>query len=73
MFAAETPTTKTISVKSGSKHTYEVFQIFTGTKNGDQLTSLKYGINAVGTTNDPVSQNDMTTLSNLTDNAREND
>ena len=57
-------TTHTVSTTS-STHTYEIYQIFTGTKSGDQLTDLKYGENAVGNTGDAVSQTDMTELARI--------
>ena len=44
-------------------HTYQIYQIFTGEKSGDQLVNLKYGQNAAtGTTGDSVSATDMAAL-----------
>ena len=63
-FAADS-TTYTITITAPAGHTYEVFQVFTGTPagSGDQLNSLKYGKNAkTGTEGQAVSQDDMTAL-----------
>ena len=59
-----TPTTHAVSTDS-TTHTYQIYQIFTGTKSGGQLINLKYGVNAKGTTGGAVSQADMTTLATI--------
>ena len=38
--------TKTISVKAGDTHTYDVYQIFTGDLSGTTLSNVKWGINS---------------------------
>lgn len=49
-------------------HTYEIYQIFTGTVSDGQLTSLKYGQNTKDrTVGDAVSQADIATLKGITD------
>ena len=64
----ETPAATTHSVSTDSStHTYEIYQIFTGTVKEGQLTNLKYGQNAVGTEGNAVSQEDMTTLAEIED------
>ena len=50
-----------------ANHTYEIYQVFTGTVKDGELTNLKYGLNAVGTTGNAVSQTDMTALDELGD------
>ena len=70
VFAAE----HTVSAPTDrANHTYEIYQVFTGTVDGDQLTNLKYGVNAVGTTNSAVSQADMAALDALGDMAGKTD
>jgi fimbrial isopeptide formation D2 family protein/LPXTG-motif cell wall-anchored protein len=59
-FAAE----HTVSTES-TTHTYQIYQVFTGTVSEGQLTNLKYGANAVGTPGEAVSQTDMTTLATI--------
>ena len=66
-FAADSTTYK-ITITAPAGHTYEVFQVFTGTPagSGDQLNSLKYGKNAkTGTEGQAVSQADMTSLQTI--------
>ena len=46
-------------------HTYQIYQVFTGTADGSSLTNLKYGQNAVGTTGKAVSQSDMEKLKEI--------
>ena len=43
-FAEETGNTITIN-NSAAGHTYEAYQIFTGTKDGDTLTNIAWGSN----------------------------
>ena len=53
---------------TNTKHTYEIYQIFTGTVDNGKLTSLKYGQNTKGRTiGDPVSQGDVETLNGIAD------
>ena len=56
--------------ESTSKHTYEVFQIFTGTYADGQLQGLKLGQNATGysaTGTNALTQDQLTYLAGLTD------
>jgi len=56
--------------ESTSKHTYEVFQIFTGTYANGQLQGLKLGQNATGysaTGTNALTQEQLTYLAGLTD------
>ena len=48
-----------------TNHTYQIYQVFTGTADGNSLTNLKYGKNAVGTENTAVSQADMEALKTI--------
>jgi len=57
---------KTITAPNNG-HTYEIFQIFTGTVSEGKLVNLKYGTNAVGTLNADVTQADITKLNAITD------
>ena len=53
---------------TSTTHTYEIYQIFTGTVDGDQLTSLKYGQNTKDrTVGAAVSQEDIETLNEIED------
>ena len=65
-FAADGDTTYTITITAPAGHTYEIYQVFTGTPatvNGkNQLTGLKYGTNSNGTVDAAVTQEDMTKL-----------
>ena len=70
VFAAD----HTISAPTNREnHTYEIYQVFTGTVSDGQLTNLKYGENAVGTEGDAVSQTDMAALAALGDMATSTD
>jgi len=59
---AEDPT---ITITAPTGHTYEVYQVFTGTVKDDQLVNLKYGENSTKTEGDAVSQADLETLKDL--------
>ena len=48
-----------------SNHTYQIYQVFTGDADGNSLTNLKYGRNAVGTEGAVVSQADMEKLKTI--------
>ena len=64
VFAAEGDVT--VNMPEGKdNHTYEIYQIFTGTVDGTALQNLKYGVNAVGNTGSAVSQQDMTALKTI--------
>lgn len=74
VFAADGDTPAAANPKlineSTSKHTYEVFQIFTGTYADGQLQGLKLGKNATGyseTDTNALTQDQMTYLAGLTD------
>lgn len=71
-FAAGT-TGHTISVKSGSTHTYEVYQIFTGTYADGKLSDIKWGKNGKGTVGESVptaTLNDIEKNATGSDNAK---
>ena len=55
----------TIKITAPTGHTYEVYQVFTGTPEGGELTGLKYGENAVGETGKAVTQTDMAELERI--------
>ena len=60
----------THNITNGSTtHSYEIYQIFTGTydSTSKQLKNLKYGANAVGTTGNAVSAADLKKLSEYSD------
>ena len=48
-----------------ANHTYQIYQVFTGDADGNALTNLKYGLNAVGETGKVVSQADMEKLKTI--------
>lgn len=55
----------TVSTTSDT-HTYQIYQVFTGTVSGDQLVNLKYGTNAkTGTPGNSVSASDMAALATI--------
>ena len=56
---------KTITITAPTGHTYEIFQVFTGTVSGTQLESLKYGQNTSKTAGAAVAQADLETLAEL--------
>lgn len=65
-FAADEDPTYTIKITAPTGHTYEVYQVFTGTPEGGELTGLRYGQNAAtGTEGDAVSQADMAELERI--------
>lgn len=57
--SAEAPV---VTAPSGTKHTYEIYQVFTGTVSGTELKNLKYGVNSKGTAGKAVSSTDMAAL-----------
>ena len=71
--STNTPVTHTVSTSS-TTHTYEIYQIFTGTKSGEQLINLKYGTNAAtGTAGESVSDTDMAALDDISNKNYAND
>jgi len=62
--ATTTPATHRVSTSS-TTHTYEIYQVFTGTNKDGQLTNLKYGQNATGTNGESVSATDMAALATI--------
>lgn len=68
VFAAD----HTVSTTS-TEHTYQIFQVFTGTVEDNQLVDLKYGQNATGTAGSAVSQADMTALAAIAEKTYTND
>ena len=67
VFADDPEPTKHKITSSSTTHSYEIYQIFTGKVDGDQLTSLKYGANTTKTAGTAVSAEDMAKLSAYTD------
>ena len=59
------PATYTIKITAPTGHTYEVYQVFTGTPEDGELTGLKYGKNAVGEEGKAVVQKDMAELERI--------
>ncbi|MDO5138924.1 MAG: isopeptide-forming domain-containing fimbrial protein [Oscillospiraceae bacterium] len=62
-----TDDTYTITITAPEGHTYEVFQVFTGTPEDGELTGLRYGQNTTKTAGTAVSQDDMADLQRIQD------
>ena len=71
---ADGETTKySITITAPAGHTYQVFQVFTGTPENGQLTGLKYGANAKGNTGAAVSSTDLAALKTISGKTYNND
>lgn len=70
VFAEEETTTYTITVPAveagETAHTYEVYQIFTGTISDGKLIDVKWGVNGTGEVGTAVDAEILTTLQNTT-------
>lgn len=66
---AATVSAATITMQTLDGHTYEIFQVFTGTvdEDGKTLTELKYGASAKGTQGEFLSPADLKALKDLQD------
>ncbi|WP_137655656.1 isopeptide-forming domain-containing fimbrial protein [Bifidobacterium moukalabense] len=62
-FADETTYNLTVN---GTGHTYEIYQIFTGTPSGGKLTDVKWGKNGTGTAGTAVDDATLTAVSAVT-------
>lgn len=51
---------------TGTGHTYEIYQIFTGTPSGGKLTDVKWGQNGTGTAGTAVDDTTLTQVSAVT-------
>jgi len=57
----------TVTMNTQAGHTYQVYQIFTGTVDGNNLTEVKYGTSSKGTPGEYVSATDLAKLKTLSD------
>ena len=65
--SANSTVKSTVNVPSTDDHTYGVYQIMTGDSDGDSLTNVKWGTNAVKTAGTYVTHEDLTAIESLKD------